>query len=82
MLETPKIDVHGMNSQDAVNLIKYNLKAFYQRGFPELFIIHGHGQGILKQKIRELLMHTSIVKSIRRGKPQEGGDGVTVAIFK
>ncbi len=81
MYETPKIDVHGMTSESACNLVRANLIGFYQRGYPEVFIIHGHGKGILKQNIRAMLRSFSYVKSLRRGKTNEGGDGVTVAVF-
>ena len=82
MYETPKIDVHGMTAEQACSLVRVNLPAFYQRGYPEVFIVHGNGQGILKKNIRAMLRSFSFIKSLRRGKQEEGGDGVTVAIFR
>jgi DNA mismatch repair protein MutS2 len=81
MFETPKIDVHGMNSEDACNTVRANLIAFRERGYSEVFIIHGKGQGILKKKIREMLRYLPFVKKIRSGKYDEGGDGVSVVVF-
>ena len=81
MNELPKIDVHGMNSEDAILTVRINLKEFYDQGYQEVFIVHGKGQGILREKIRLLLSQTPYVKSIRSAKYNEGGDGVTVAIF-
>jgi DNA mismatch repair protein MutS2 len=81
MYETPKIDVHGMNSEDACSVVRVNLIAFKERGYSEVFIIHGKGQGILKKKIREMLKYFAFVKKIRSGKYDEGGEGVTVAVF-
>ena len=82
MYDLPKIDVHGMTSREAISLIQLSLPGFYNRGFPDVFIIHGNGQGILKKNIRNLLSGTYYVKSHRSGKPDEGGDGVTVAVFR
>jgi len=81
MYETPKIDVHGMNSEQACSLVRVNLPGFYQRGYPEVFIVHGNGQGILKRNIRAMLKSYSFIKTLRRGKLDEGGDGVTVVLF-
>ena len=82
MIPAPKIDVHGMNSEQACNLIRANLVSFYNRGYPELYIIHGHGQGILRQNIRAMLNYFPFIKKLRKGKHEEGGDGITVVIFK
>jgi DNA mismatch repair protein MutS2 len=81
MYETPKIDVHGMTSEQACNHVRYNLSEFKNRGYSEVFIIHGHGEGILKRDIRKMLLNFSFVKKLRKGRQDEGGDGVTVAIF-
>lgn len=82
MFETPKIDVHGMTSQKACSLVRSSLPGFYQRSYPEVFIIHGHGQGILKKDIRAMLRTYPNLKSLRKGKQEEGGDGVTVVVFR
>ncbi len=77
----PVIDVHGLTAQEAIRVVSINLKEFYNQGFPDVHIIHGNGQGILKQNIRSLLNTLGYVKSFRAGKHNEGKDGVTVAIF-
>ncbi len=81
MYETPKIDVHGMNSVDACNTVRANLIAFKNRGYSEVFIVHGKGQGILKKNIREMLKYFTQIKKIRTGSYEEGGEGVTVVVF-
>ncbi len=78
----PRIDVHGMTKEQAVSAIRINLLHFYNIGFPEVHIVHGHGQGILKTAVRSMLRTIGYVKSMRRGKDNEGGDGVTIAVFK
>lgn len=81
MQPLPKIDVHGLNSEQALNLIRFNLYDFYKRGFNEVYIIHGHGKGILKTKIRKMLKNLSYVKKLKKAHNNEGGDGVTIVVF-
>jgi DNA mismatch repair protein MutS2 len=82
MMQTPKIDVHGMTREEALSSVRINLPGFASRGYNEVFIVHGHGKNILKDSIRNLLRQLSYVKSIRIGKQNEGGDGVTIVSFK
>jgi DNA mismatch repair protein MutS2 len=77
----PRIDVHGLTSNEAESHIRKNLLAFKNMGFLEVHIIHGHGQGILKKRVRELMNILIYIDSYRPGRQNEGGDGVTVAIF-
>ncbi|AJF61078.1 TPA: Smr/MutS family protein [Candidatus Woesearchaeota archaeon] len=81
MTQRPVIDVHGMTREEAVRTIRANLLAFYDMGFPEVHIIHGKGQGILRDTVRDLLRATTFVRKARSGRPNEGGSGVTVAVF-
>jgi DNA mismatch repair protein MutS2 len=82
MMQTPKIDVHGMTREEALSAVRINLSSFNSRGFNEVYIIHGHGKNILKDSIRQLLSQQHYVRSMRRGKQNEGGDGVTVVSFR
>ena len=77
MNELPKIDVHGMNSEDAILTVRINLKEFYDQGYNEVTIVHGKGQGILREKIRLLLSQTPYVKEMR----QTSDNGATIEIL-
>lgn len=77
-----KIDVHGMTVAQAEAILRVNLAGFCNRGYNEVFIIHGKGQGRLRAAVRKLLSRLYFVRSGRRGGPHEGGDGVTVAVFR
>jgi DNA mismatch repair protein MutS2 len=41
-------------------------------------VVHGHGTGALREKVREELRKSRYVSRFRSGGPQEGGEGVTV----
>ncbi len=45
-------------------------------------IIHGRGTGALKDAVRNMLRKHPHVKSYRFGEFNEGGNGVTVVVFK
>ena len=47
-----------------------------------LWVIHGHGTGALKKRVRELLNEEPMVKRIADAPANEGGAGCTVAYFK
>jgi len=70
-----------MNTEDAqIRLEKYLDDAFLLNISP-VYIIHGRGKGILREKVACLLEQLVYVKSYRYGKAHEGGDGVTVVYF-
>jgi DNA mismatch repair protein MutS2 len=51
-------------------------------GIPNLRIVHGKGEGILRKATHDLLRSHSGVASFRDGEPAEGGGGVTIAVLK
>ncbi len=77
MNQLPKIDVHGMNSEDAIRTVRINLKEFHDQGYNEVTVVHGKGQGILRDKIRLLLSQTPYVKEMK----SVSDDGATIAVF-
>jgi DNA mismatch repair protein MutS2 len=50
-------------------------------GAKELKILHGKGNGILKQMIREYLRTVDVVKSCRDEQVERGGAGITVVLL-
>ena len=45
-------------------------------------IIHGYGQGVIRNRVQELLKHNPNVKSFRYGGEGEGLNGATVVFLK
>lgn len=76
------LDLRGKRAEDAeIELINY-LDQSVREGKQAVYIIHGHGTGVLKKLVREYLASSSYVRSFRPGEQNEGGDGVTLAVLE
>ena len=51
-------------------------------GMGQVYIIHGHGTGVLRTGIQQFLKRHKHVKGYRLGNYGEGGAGVTIAELK
>ncbi|PWM66107.1 MAG: hypothetical protein DBX38_05885 [Eubacteriales Family XIII. Incertae Sedis bacterium] len=76
------INVQGENLDSAVADVDKYLDDAFMAGLEEVTVIHGRGEGILKNGIAQLLRRHKHVDSFRRGAYNEGGDGVTVVRLK
>ena len=76
------INVQGENLDDAVMDVDKYLDDAYIAGLKEVTIIHGRGEGILKDGLRKLFKRHKHVASYRKGNYNEGGDGVTIVTLK
>ncbi|MCR4711343.1 MAG: Smr/MutS family protein, partial [Clostridia bacterium] len=54
----------------------------YIAGLERVTVIHGRGEGILKNGIRRMLKSNKYVKSFAAGRYDEGGEGVTIVTMK
>lgn len=77
-----EVNVVGKRREEALDEVTRFIDAAVLRSVKEVRIIHGVGQGILKNSIRELLKSDKRVTSFRIGDYSEGGLGVTVATLK
>jgi DNA mismatch repair protein MutS2 len=73
------VDVRGHAADEALDHVIAALDRATLTGARFLRIIHGHGTGKLKTRLREYLKDSPYVVKSRPGGPSEGGDGVTVA---
>jgi DNA mismatch repair protein MutS2 len=83
-VQTPSntLDLRGERAEEAeLALIDY-LDRSAREGKPAVFIIHGHGTGVLKKLVREYVASSTYVLDFRPGGQGEGGDGVTVAFLE
>jgi DNA mismatch repair protein MutS2 len=77
-VSSPKIDVRGERSDEALRRIERFLDDAMRKGEPQAVVVHGHGTGALKKDVREYLKLGPYAKSFRPGDANDGGDGVTV----
>lgn len=73
-----EIDVRGQRGEEAVQTIQAFIDDAIMLDYSELRILHGKGNGILKEMIRNYLKSEPIVKSVRDEHVQFGGAGITV----
>lgn len=76
------INVQGKYLDDAVMDVDKYLDDAFMAGLKEVTIIHGRGEGILKEGLRKLFKRHKHVASYRKGGYNEGGDGVTIVTLK
>jgi len=74
-----ELDLRGKRAEEIKDLVDAYLDDAALAGLGRVRIIHGHGTGVVKQIVREILASHSLVKSWRPGEQGEGGDGVAVA---
>ncbi len=75
---TNTLDVRGLRAEDAESRLIYFLDRLYAEGETTAYLIHGHGTGALKSRLRAYLAESPYVSDFRPGDPHRGGDGVTV----
>lgn len=75
----PEVDVRGMRTEAALYEIEKYLDKALMSGYPNLKIIHGKGDGILRKFIREYLRKYSQVTRVEDEHQDRGGDGITYA---
>lgn len=74
----PDIDVRGMRGDEAVQTVMHYIDDATLIGMSRVRILHGTGNGILRQLIRQYLNTVPAVKSFQDEHIQFGGSGITV----
>lgn len=73
-----EIDLRGMTGDEAQSATEAFLDDALRDRLRQVYIIHGHGTGVLKRIVRDYLNDCPYARSWRPGKRGEGSDGVTV----
>ena len=74
----PEIDIGGIRGEEAINLVRDFIDNALIVQHRNLRILHGKGNGILRQLVREYLSTMDVVKSYRDEHVDLGGSGITV----
>jgi DNA mismatch repair protein MutS2 len=76
------LDLRGERAEDALQRVMNYVDDAVMLGVPELKFIHGRGNGVLRQVVRDYLHSQRAVASVADEHADRGGDGVTVAVLK
>jgi len=71
-------DMRGMRMQEALETLDDWIDTAIMLGFTQLRLIHGKGDGILKNAIRDHLRNKSYVKGVQYEHVDLGGEGVSL----
>ncbi len=76
------LDIRGRRGEEAMVEVDNFMDDAIMLGYPELRIVHGKGDGILRQLIRNHLRSYSQVARMTDEHPDRGGAGVTIVEMK
>ena len=74
----PTIDIRGERLADALDIVMHFIDDATMVGVGQVKILHGKGNGVLREEIRKYLKTVPAVKSLRDEAVQQGGAGITV----
>lgn len=77
----PTIDVRGQRADEALESVSRFVDDAIMVGIGEVKILHGKGNGILKEEIRKYLKVVPGVLSLKDEVLEQGGSGITVVKF-
>lgn len=77
-----KIDIRGMRMEEALKVVEDFVDQALMASVANLRIIHGKGNGILRNAVKTKLREYDAEMAIRHPEPEQGGDGVTLVEIK
>jgi DNA mismatch repair protein MutS2 len=72
------LDVRGKRGEEALALVQHYIDEAVLLNMDEVHILHGKGNGILRNMIRQLLQETPEVQKAYDEEPERGGTGITI----
>ncbi len=79
---TLTLDVRGKRGEEVFVLLDQFLNDALLLGVPEIRILHGKGDGILRNLVKEQLKRYTQIKSAQDEHADRGGAGITIVLFK
>ncbi|NOQ26145.1 MAG: endonuclease MutS2 [Bacteroidales bacterium] len=78
----PEIDVRGKRAEEALQIVNDFIDEAIVINMSNVKILHGKGDGILRQLIRQYLATVNVVRSYHDESIQFGGSGITIVEFE
>ena len=72
------VDLRGQTGDEALAAVEAALDRAALAGDAHVLIVHGHGTGALRKRVRAYLAESPYVARFAPGAPRQGGDGVSV----
>lgn len=76
---TREINLIGKTSEVASEEVERYLDSAFLAGVARVRIVHGHGMGVLRRTVHEILKHHPNVEKFYFAEPADGGNGATIA---
>lgn len=78
----PEIDVRGKRAEEALQIVNDFIDEAIVINMGSVKILHGKGDGILRQLIRQYLETVDVVRTFHDESVQFGGSGITIVEFE
>jgi DNA mismatch repair protein MutS2 len=75
----PKIDIRGFTKDEALRTLDEFLDKAALSSAHQLEVLHGKGNGVLRNIVKSKLKEYNFVLAIRHPEQEHGGDGITIA---
>ena len=76
-----KLDIRGLRREEALQILEVFVDKAIMTSVDSIRIIHGKGNGILRQSVIKKLKEYNAVNSTHHPAREQGGDGVTIAML-
>ncbi|MDX9897641.1 MAG: endonuclease MutS2 [Spirochaetia bacterium] len=76
-----ELDLRGYRLLEAIDALERQLDAATMEGLSGFSIIHGTGEGVLQQGVKDTLSRFPGIKDFHYARPEEGGHGKTIVAF-
>ncbi len=75
------IDLRGKKVDEALSILRRYIDDAVLLGIKKIRILHGKGEGVLRDAIKDYLMTVPEVENTKPEHPDRGGDGITQVFF-
>jgi len=75
---SPTVDLRGQTGDDALAAVEAALDRAALAGQSHVVVVHGHGTGALRKRVRAYLDESPYVARWAPGTSRQGGDGVSI----